>query len=224
VILLPAPIVGAILIYTAAYMMVSEAELILSCLLNARRRATVGLGLVAGTAVFMVPELTAQVPLAFKPILGSGLVVGVFCAMLLNFLFHISVSQQGECALAGARPQTLRFRDDRGAAWRRRRTVIGRPGLAVGEVLEDLRSAGVMDRPARLVARFEKYTLSLLIDYPGRAVQFAAMPTMDAQALLDLDRDEEAFEAAMATLSGAAIRHLADRVDTLEQSKLGNFC
>jgi len=75
-----------------------------------------------------------------------------------------------------------------------------------------------------LVARFEKYTLSLLIDYPGRAVQFAAMPTMDAQALLDLDRDEEAFEAAMATLSGAAIRHLADRVDTLEQSKLGNFC
>lgn len=92
--------------------------------------------------------------------------------MLLNFLFHISVSPQDECALAGARPQTPSFQDDRGAAWRRRCTVIGRPGLAVGEVLEDLRSAGVMDRPARLVARFEKYTLSLLIvSRPGGAVR-----------------------------------------------------
>jgi len=225
VILLPAPIVGAILIYTAAYMMVSGAELILSRLLNARRRATVGLGLVAGTAVFMVPELTAQVPLGFKPILGSGLVVGVFCAMLLNFIFRIGVSQQGECVLDGAGPQAqaTRFLEDRGADWGARREVIGRAGLAVGEALEALRTAGVMAGPARLVARFDEYTLNLLIDYPGQALHLAAMPAMDAQALLDLDQDEEAFEAAMATLSGALIRHLADRVETQEQLNRGQL-
>lgn len=50
------------------------------------------------------------------------------------------------------------------------------------------------------------------------------MPTMDALAMLDLDRDEEVFEAAMATLSAGLIRHLADRVDTQEQSKRGIFC
>ena len=55
-ILLPQAVVGAILIYTAAYMIVSGIELIMSRMLNSRRRATVGFSLAVGCAVFTVPR------------------------------------------------------------------------------------------------------------------------------------------------------------------------
>ncbi len=66
-------------------------------------------------------------PLAFKPILGSVLAVGVSCAMLLHLLVHIGVSTQGECALDGAGDSL--FGGPRG----RLGAAIGRSGLAVAE-------------------------------------------------------------------------------------------
>jgi len=186
------------------------------------------------TTIPIIPKLTSAMA-DIRHIAEELALAGAhgFCAIntipsFFGFDLHtlrLGVSQQGECVLDGAGPQAqaTRFLEDRGADWGARREVIGRAGLAVGEALEALRTAGVMAGPARLVARFDEYTLNLLIDYPGQALHLAAMPAMDAQALLDLDQDEEAFEAAMATLSGALIRHLADRVETQEQLNRGQL-
>ena len=118
IIILPAAVVGAIIIYTAAYMMVAGAELVLSRLLNGRRRATVGLSLAAGMAVMLVPELTASAPLQLKPLVGSGFIVGVSLAIALNLVFRIGVSQSSEVLLDGmnAAEQAARFLEDCGAA------------------------------------------------------------------------------------------------------------
>ena len=176
IILLPKPVIGALLLYTAAYMMVSGAELVLSRLLNARRRATVGLGLVAGAAVFMVPALTEAVPLALKPILGSGLVVGVCCAILLNLIFRIGIAKEVACRLDGPRPaeQARRLLEDGGADWGARREVILRAILVIDEALAILRQEEVMAGPARLVARFNENALVLTLDYPGQAIRLEA--------------------------------------------------
>jgi xanthine permease XanP len=216
VILLPAAVVGAILLYTAAYMMVSGAELILSRLLDARRRAVVGLSLMAGSAVFMLPELTSRLSPELEPLLGSGLMVGTLCAIALNLLFRIGIARQAESALDSKLPaaQATGFLEDRGADWGARREVIVRAGVAVGEALEALRQAGAMDGPAHLKASFDEETLSLTLSYPGRAVGLAALQPFDARALLEMDDDAPALDAAMANLSGVLVRNLADRVDS----------
>jgi xanthine permease XanP len=220
---IPKPVIGAILLYTAAYMMVSGAELILSRLLNARRRATVGLSLVAGAAVFMVPELTDSLPLALRPILGSGLVIGVCCAMLLNLIFHIGVARQDTCILDTPHPedQASRFLEDRGADWGARREVILRAGLVVGEALEVLRHAGAITGPALLEARFDEDTLTLTLDYPGQALRLEAEHPAEAWALLD--QDETAIDQAMVRISGILIRNLADRIDTRSRRGRGQL-
>jgi xanthine/uracil permease len=213
-ILMPKPVIGAILIYTASYMMVSGAELILSRLLNARRRAIVGLSLVVGMAVFMVPELTVTLPMAIKPILGSGLMIGVCCAMLLNLLFLIGISREDELLLSRSNQaaEATRFLEERGAYWGARREVILRAGLAVGEALEALEQADLMTGPVLLRARYDEYILSLELEYAGQGLTLNLAPPVDAAHLLELAEDEIALDLAMAGVSTTLIRSLADRV------------
>lgn len=213
-ILMPKPVIGAILIYTASYMMVSGAELILSRLLNARRRAIVGLSLVTGMAVFMVPELTVALPMAIKPILGSGLMIGVGCAMLLNLLFLIGISREDELLLnrSNQAAEATRFLEERGADWGARREVILRAGLAVGEALEALEQADLMTGPVLLRARYDEYSLSLELEYAGQGLPLNLAPPVDVAHLLELAEDEIALDLAMAGVSTTLIRSLADRV------------
>ena len=216
IVLLPGAVIGAILLYTAAYLMVMGFELILSRLLDARRRATVGLSLVAGTAVFMVPELTAGVPQDLQPLLGSGLIVGIVLAIALNQLFRIGLAREGSLLLDEEHPgaQAIRFLEEQGSAWGARRDVIARAGNTVTEALEALSEMGAMEGPVTLSARFDELTLKLTLDYPGMAIDLGADTKPDAQRLLDMDHEDAAFESAMAAISSAMIRALADRVET----------
>lgn len=215
IVLLPSAVVGAILLYTAAYLMVMGSELILSRLLDARRRATVGLSLVAGTAVFMVPDLTTAVPPDLKPLLGSGLMVGIVCAIALNQLFRIGLARESSILLDEDHPglQATRFLEEQGATWGARRDVITRAGSTVTEAMEALSETGVLEGQVQLRARFDELTLRLTLDYPGRAINLDAGIKHDAQQLLEMDDDSSAFEAAMASMSAAMIRALADRVE-----------
>jgi xanthine/uracil permease len=212
--LLPRPVIGAFLVYTAAYLMVAGAELILSRLLSARRRTTVGLALVAGAAVEMVPALTATLPLALAPILGSGLLVGVGVAMLLNLLFRLGIVRKAECLLDGPRPtdRAHRLLEDAGADWGARRDVLVRAMHVIDEVIEIIRHGGGMTGTARLVVDFDESTLSLTFHYPGRPLRIDAAAPVDLRALLETDQDETMIDDAMTSIAGSLVRHLADRV------------
>jgi xanthine/uracil permease len=214
--LMPRALVGAILLYTAAYMIVSGAELILSRLLDARRRATIGLSLVAGLAVFALPELTEGLSPQLAPLLGSSLMVGTLCAVLLNRLFRIGATQRSEILLDGPHPGRIASRhlEDQGAYWGGRREVFRRAETAVGEALEMLQRAAVLEGAPRLQTQFDECQLRLTLSYPGQAISLAAKPRLNLQSLLDDELDESALDAAMKAVSVSLIRNLADQVET----------
>jgi xanthine permease XanP len=105
---LPQPIRGAILVYTAGYMLVSSMQLALSRMLNNRRMFMIGLSTCVGDAVILIPELTEHAPAGMKPVLGSGLTMGCLTAVVLNLLFTMGVKKTGQTAIlghaAGGRP------------------------------------------------------------------------------------------------------------------------
>jgi xanthine permease XanP len=215
-ILLPQAVVGAILIYTAAYMIVSGIELIMSRLLNSRRRATVGFSLAVGCAVFTLPDLTALVDPQLRPILGSGLVLGVGVATVLNLLFRIGITSHGKLLLDSPHParQALAFLEDCGADWGARRDVIGRAGLAVGEALEALQTAHVITAPCTLEASFDEYKVVLKLVYAGREFGMASQVEIDWQALLEADGNEAEVDQALALIPGLLVQNWADQVDS----------
>ncbi len=215
IIMMPQAVAGAIMIYTAAYMMVSGAELILSRLLNGRRRATVGLGLAAGVAVMLVPELTALVSIDLKPILGSGLVIGVSVAIGLNLLFRLGISQTGRLMLDAPNraDQAAHFLEHYGETWGARREVITSAGLAVGEALEALGEGGLIQGTPLLTAQFDEYKLILTIDYAGRPWKPAKAQPVDWNAVMETAESPEDFDEAIKAASSGIIHGLAKRVE-----------
>ena len=91
IMLLPAAVIGAIMIYTAAYMMVSGMELILSRLLNGRRRATVGFSVAAyrrigGLEILAVTGLLVGLAI---PIVGALAAVGLVLLLAGAVITHL---------------------------------------------------------------------------------------------------------------------------------------
>ena len=223
---IPQPVMGAIIIYTTGFMMVAGMQLIMSRMINNRRMFMIGLSTTVGAAIILMPELTADLSDHLKPILGSGLTMGVLTAIVLNAIFRIGVSQTGAVELAGhySGPQATSFLENCGMDWGARPDVIARAGMAVGEALEALHSAKLLNGKPTLRATFDEYKLIVGLEYPGKAITFAADAEVDLQAFMD---DEEsgdaALDAAMSNMSGLLIRNLADRVSSDEEDERANL-
>jgi xanthine/uracil permease len=218
IIQIPQPVVGAIIVYTAGYMMVSGMELILSRLLNSRRMFMVGVSITVGASIMLVPDLTLELPQDLKPVLGSGLMLGAITAIGLTVFFRIGISKRAEVELAGAHSgqAATNFLEDCGASWGARRDVVARAGVAIGEALEALYGNELVDGPPTLRASFDEYKLLLDLSYPGCAISFSANQKIDLEALLEEDDEDAALDAAMSGISGHLIEHLADRVSSSE--------
>ena len=211
---LPQPIRGAILVYTAGYMLVSGMQLAMSRMLNNRRMFMIGLSICVGGAVILIPELTAHAPAGMKPVLGSGLTMGCLTAIVLNLVFTIGVKKTEQIAISGnaAGGQAARFLEDCGAEWGARHDVIAKAGLAIGEAMEALHEAKLIEGPAILTATFDEYTLILTLTYPGKPFDFEPGEPIDLQSFLESEEGDTNIDAVMSRMSGHLISNLADRV------------
>lgn len=216
--LIPVPIMGALLVYTAGFMFVAGMQLILSRMINSRRSFMVGLSVTVGASISLIPELTTQLDPELNPILGSGITMGVICAVVLNAVFRIGVSQSATTELnrhrAGA--DATKFLEECGMDWGARGDVIARAGVAVGEAIEALNAADLTKGPVTLDASFDEFSLVLSLSYSGTVmdVDGDAGP-VDLGALLEDDSaTEEAFDHALNQFSGTLIRNLADQVES----------
>lgn len=83
---MPAPVAGAVLVFSACYMIMSGLQIITSEKLDYRRTFAIGLGLFAGLSHDIVPQVYANVPNVLHPIMGSSLSFAVIVAVALNQL------------------------------------------------------------------------------------------------------------------------------------------
>ncbi len=217
--LIPLPVVGALIIYTAGYMMVIGMELILSKLMNSRRQFMIGLSLTVGMSLLSLPELASGVKESMRPVFGSALTMGILTAVILNQIFKIGVSQTASVQIKGynASLAATKFLEEKGADWGARRDIINKAGIAIGEALETLHAEKMLNGgPIKLKVRFDEMKLVISLFYTGRAFPLKNDQGPDLFALLESD-DDSALDTAMAQISGTMIRHLADKVSSSTQ-------
>ena len=224
IIQIPLPVVGAIIVYTAGYMMVVGMGLILSRMLNSRRIFVVGLSLTIGASLLLIPELRASVPEDLQPVLASPLTMGGLAAIGLNMLFRIGISEQAEIDLSGPHSghEATQFLEEQGAIWGARRDVIIRAGAAVGEAMEALQGTGMIQGSVRLKASFDEFKLILSLHYQGLAFTLEPRRKIDLSALL-AEEGDAGLDDAMAGMSSHLIRNLADKVSSVEQDGLATL-
>src|SRR3546814_16174101 len=85
--LIPSPVIGAVEVYAAAYLMVSGVQLLASRAIDSRGPFTIGLSFFAGATVMFMPGLAQLVPESVRFMFPSGVVVGGVTAILLILIF-----------------------------------------------------------------------------------------------------------------------------------------
>lgn len=218
VVLTPEPVIGGILVYTASFMIVAGMELILSRMINMKRTFTVGLSIVIGSSLLIVPRITEQAPQWSQTIVDSALMVGSLCAIALNMLFRIGIKKTASTQLESdhLEAEAAEFLEHHGKVWGARREVILRAGMAVGEVMEILKDAHAIQGTVTLTTRFDEVDLVCSLSYEGVPPKLGQGQEVDLEALLE-EEDESALDAGMMQVSSMMIMRLADRVRAFER-------
>ncbi|MDQ0503234.1 solute carrier family 23 protein [Xanthobacter agilis] len=184
---IPSAVTGGLLLYTAAYMIVNGMGLILSRNMSDRRTFTVGLSIIAGLAVGLLP-LHDDVPAWAQPLFSTPLTFGAFMAVVLNALFRLGISKVAEVEIApGASAyDTVRtFLERQGNIWGAGRDAIEAAIPAVAQAVESAvgPAAGGARGAVLLRARFDEAHLDVTLLYEGEVLQLPhQIPAADAVA------------------------------------------
>lgn len=163
---IPDPVVGAILCYTSAYMMVAGMELILSRLLSTRRMFVIGFSLLLGLSPGLMPGLYSSLPPTLNELFHSPLAVGAITAVALNLLFQIGNSQSVHLGkLEGDDPLTF-IRDrykEIGKEWGAGREIIDRATANTLELIETISMGASADTSISVTLKKNDLGLKVLL-------------------------------------------------------------
>lgn len=87
--IMPAPVMGAILIYVTSFMIVSGIQIILGSEMDTRKTFAIGISLIFGLSLDLTPALFADVPRYLRPLFESSLTLSTMLAVILNQLFRL---------------------------------------------------------------------------------------------------------------------------------------
>ena len=88
---MPAPVMGAIVIFVTCFMVISGLQILLSSKMNIRKTFIIGISFVFGMSVIILPDLYSSLPTWLSPVFSSCLTLATILAIVLNQLFRIDL-------------------------------------------------------------------------------------------------------------------------------------
>ena len=204
---MPRPVMGAALMFVAAFIIVSGLQIITSRLLDARRTFVIGLSFVIAIAVDISPAYFRTMPESVQPLFSSSLVVGMLAAILLNLIFRIGARKvQNLVVPVGAvDPVALeQFMEANGASWGARRDVIERATFNLTQSIETISESCEPQGPLEVAASFDEFNLDVRVSYSG--------PPLELPDKRPSNEEIVESEQGQRRLAGFMLRRYADRV------------
>jgi xanthine permease XanP len=204
--IMPAPVMGAIVIYVACFMILGGIQVMLSRLLDARRIFVTGLALIFGLSVEMVPGLYAGVPDWLSPLFSSPLALCTVLVVILNLLMRIGTSQRkvfeiDPLTAADDDGDVRKIMEEAGATWGMRPEVAAQATESLHELIFCLHKMRVPP-PVRIQMQFDEFNFDIEAQYAGPPVELPEEPP----TLLAIQSDLE----AMPLLSAYILRKSTD--------------
>jgi xanthine permease XanP len=205
--IMPRPIIGAALLFTAAIIFVNGLQIITSRLLDARRTFVIGLSFMAGLAVDLFPGEFAEAPGSVQPFLTSSLVLGTILALALNAIFRLGMRRVHKLVVDPLQVESMKieaFMEASGGAWGARRDVIDRASFNLTQSIETIVDGCAPEGPLEVAASFDEFNLDLRVSYSG--------PPLDLPDKRPSNEEIMASEDGQRRLAGFMLRRYADRV------------
>lgn len=209
---MPGPAVGAMLIYSACFIILGGFQLLASRMLDARRIFAVGIALIFGLSVEVVPDLYASVPAFLKPIFSSSTSVATVLVVVLSLIFRTGLKKQSSLELETGTDHLgdiTQFMEDQGAAWGMRKEVVTRATDSAYETFNNVAMLPLTSDIVTLRTTWDELRLDVELEYAGPAVELAeTLPAVE----------EMGTPAGVAQMAGYIIRQYADKVRIREKN------
>jgi xanthine permease XanP len=214
--IMPRPVMGATLVFALSFMVVAGIQIVMSRMLDARKTFVMGLSLIFGLSVDLVPQAYAGMHPWIQPLFSSSLSAGAVSAVVLNLIFRIGISQKEVLELtpgASTSRDIFDFLERQGGAWGARREVVQNAITALTELWEAIDGLGMAKGTVKLEARFDELSLDFKVAYKGEACQLPDQPPGQEELISD--------PKAQAALAGYLVRRY---VDSVKESTSGDSC
>lgn len=203
---MPRAVIVPCLLFTVTFIIINGLQVITSRLFDARRTVLIGLSMVAGIAVEVLPNISAMTPASFRPIVGSSVVFATAVALALNLLFRIGVKRKATLKIEREEvtPQALdAFLEKQGATWGARPDVTRRAIFGVAQLLDAILDGPWHSGPIFIEATFDEFNFDVRVRYKGSQLTFPKVrPTPD----------EILGDDGAQLLAGYMLRQNADRI------------
>ena len=206
-VIMPSPVIGALLFFAASFVIVAGVQILTSRMMDARKTFVVGVSIILGLSVNMLPGAYQNVPDMLQPAFTSSLSVATLSALLLNLLFRIGIAQRAKLQIdphADSSDQIFLFMEKQGGVWGARKEVIDRAKAAMNEFIEAASALELSTGMIDAAVSFDEFNLDVDMRYDGEPMEFPIERPTDADLLED--------ERAVAKLAGFLIRSYVDRV------------
>jgi xanthine permease XanP len=205
--IMPGSVIGALILFTVCFMIVVGVQILTSRMMDARKTFVVGVSVILGLSVDMLPSAYQTVPGMFQSAFTSSLSVSTISALLLNLLFRIGIAQRAKLQIdprVDSSEQIFLFMEKQGGSWGARREVIDRAKSAMNEFIEAARALELSTGKIDAEVSFDEFNLDIDMRYDGEPMEFPSERPTEADLLGD--------ERAVAKLAGFLIRNYVDRV------------
>ena len=90
---MPAPVMGASLFFTSAFVFTNGIQMITARMLDARKTLIIGFSFAMAVMADIHHDVFMTAPVVLQPVFGNSLVLGTVCAITLNLIMRIGVRQ-----------------------------------------------------------------------------------------------------------------------------------
>ncbi len=205
--IMPAPVVGATLLFAAALVFVNGLIIITSRLLDSRRIFVIGLSFMVALAADVFQPFFSQLPAEVRVFTSSALVLGTLTALVLNLVFRIGVRRTQTLEVNPSAVDAWQIEDfmqSHGAAWGARRDVIERARFNLMQSIELLTDSGVTKDTLTVTASFDEFSLDVGVSYDGAPLELSERRPTNEEIIGSV--------AGQYQLAGYMLRKFADRV------------
>jgi xanthine permease XanP len=204
---MPVPAMGAMLIYSACFIVLGGFQLLTSRMLDSRRVFAVGIALIFGLSVEISPDIYRSVPPLLQPVFSSSAALATVLVTSLSLLFRIGIGKRRTFKLSpGESIDKLRgILEEQGSAWGMRPEILSRAKQAIYETTTIIALRTPKAAPIEVSMEFDELSLDVEMEYEGLQFELATRPP----AVDEIGSDE-----SVVAMAGYLIRQNTDRVRT----------
>jgi NCS2 family nucleobase:cation symporter-2 len=178
VVALPSDIAGAVLVFTASFLISSGIQIMMLRGIDLRTSFAVSIAFLLGLLTVLDPHYFATtLPDWLRPMAGDMLTVSLFAAILLTLLFRIGIREEDAIAWrdpGGAPTGDLKaLLQRRAKEWKLDDEIIGRAGDTVDNAVRHAREARFLVAPVSADASFDGLELRVDLVYRGQPLVLA---------------------------------------------------